>query len=131
MAKAPVEPEPQPEAEGRPVVLTTDDEREAFMIVRAILRPVVEVKRVAMRDQQSYCGVLLDDNNRKPICRLYFNGAKRCVGLFDNPERREEKIVLQSLDDLYGLSDRLKGAATLYLSGAISSTVNGKAQQPA
>lgn len=129
-AKAPVELEPQLEAEGRSVVLTTDDEREAFMIVRAILRPVVEVKRVAMRDQQTYCGVLLDDNNRKPICRFYFGGAKRSIGLFDNPERREEKVVIQSLDDLYALSERITGTVGLYLSGAISSTVNGKAQQP-
>ena len=36
-----------------------------------------------MRDVQSYCGILLDDNNRKPICRLHFNGSKKYVTLFD------------------------------------------------
>jgi hypothetical protein len=63
------------------VVTTTDDEREAFFVVRAIPREAVEVKRIALRDQQSYCGILLDDNNRKPIARLYFNGSKKAVGL--------------------------------------------------
>ena len=30
-----------------------------------------------MRDAQSYCAVLLDDNNRKPLCRLMFNKSNR------------------------------------------------------
>jgi hypothetical protein len=118
-------PEPAPaEADGKPAIVTTEDEHEAFLIVRAILREVVEVKRVVMRDQQTYCGVLLDDNNRRPICRFYFNGTKRSVGLFDNAERREEKILIQSLDDLYTLSARLKAAVAVY--SAANGVTNGK-----
>lgn len=56
---------------------TTVEETEGFMIVRAILRKTVLVNRVVMRDVQSYCGILLDDNNRKPICRLHFNSSKK------------------------------------------------------
>jgi hypothetical protein len=112
--------EPSVEQDGKPVVVTTDDEREAFYIVRAILRETVEVRRIALRDQQSYCGILLDDNNRKPIARLYFNGAKKSVGIFDGAERKEERVVLQGLDDLYALAPRLQAAVAGY-------SANGKA----
>lgn len=47
-------------------VITTEEQIEAFHIIRALLRDTVSVKRIAMRDVQSYCGILLDDN-RKPI----------------------------------------------------------------
>lgn len=33
----------------------------------------VAPERVGYRDSKSYCAVLLDDNNRKPIARLHFN----------------------------------------------------------
>jgi len=114
-APAPVlAPETPAEADGKPTTVTTDEEREAFFIVRAILRETVEVKRITLRDQQTYCGILLDDNNRKPLVRLYFHGTKKAVGVFDGAERKEEKVTIQELDDLYSLAPRLKAAAAGY-----------------
>lgn len=100
----------------KPAVTTTGDEHEGHLIIRAILREVVDVKRIAIRDQQTYCGILLDDNNRRPIVRLYFNGAKKSVGIFDNAERKEEKVIIQGLDDLYGMAGRLKATVAAYTS---------------
>src|SRR6202000_1005398 len=54
-------------------ILTTLEELEGYHIVRAVVRSVVDAKRIVQRDTQSYFGILLDDNNRKPICRLHFN----------------------------------------------------------
>src|SRR5699024_4173156 len=54
-------------------IVTTMEEIEGYNIVKAIVRKVVSVERVTARDTKSYFGVLLDDNNRKPICRLHFN----------------------------------------------------------
>lgn len=50
-------------------IVTTQEEVDGFDIVRAILSELVDIERVVMRDTKSYCGILLDDNNRKPICR--------------------------------------------------------------
>src|SRR5690606_16607120 len=63
-------------------VQTTLDELEGFHIVKAIVRAVVDAKRIVHRDTQSYFGILLDDNNRKPICRLHFNRSQKYIGLF-------------------------------------------------
>lgn len=88
-------------------IVTTPDEIEGFHITRAILSSVVEPSRVVMRDTKSYCGILLDDNNRKPICRLRFNSSQKYIGLVDS-QKNEEKIPLQAITDIYKYSDRLK-----------------------
>ncbi len=94
-------------------VVTTEDEFEGFHIVKAIIRPVVEAKRVVMRDTQSYCGILIDDNNRKPVCRLHFNRTKKYIGIFD-ADRTETRHPIESLDDIYLFSEQLKTTAYSY-----------------
>ncbi|WP_424192760.1 type I restriction endonuclease [Ampullimonas aquatilis] len=98
-----------------PQVITTAEETEGFHIVRAILRGIVSPKRINMRDAQSYCAILLDDNNRKPICRLRFNNLdKLSLGLF-NEQKEEERVALESVDDIYNYAEQIKAAASLYL----------------
>lgn len=105
--------EPALDAAGRkPGVETTEEEREAFLIVRGILREVVEPGRVVERDVQSYFGILLDNNNRKPICRLYFGTSRRFVEVFD--VEGGERIEIESLSGIYGLGGRLKAAVARY-----------------
>ena len=94
-------------------VRTTDEEMEGFYIVRAILREMVDVSRVAHRDKKSYFGVLLDNNNRKPICRLHFNAQQKYLGLFDE-EKNEERVPIDSLDDIYQHANRLKATIEFY-----------------
>lgn len=110
---APPAPQETPAAE--PQVVTTSLEVEGFHTVRAIVRELVSTKRVVMRDAQSYCAILLDDNNRKPICRLRFNNQERLrLGLFDD-QKNEEVVSLTSVDDIYGFADRLKAAVAAHL----------------
>jgi hypothetical protein len=97
--------EQEPEEEESKIV-TTEEELEAYRIVVAILRRKVPVSRIAMRDTQSYCGVLLDDNNRKPLCRFHFNGTNNYLGLVDS-DKKETRHLLESLDDIYGFEEEL------------------------
>jgi len=91
---------------------TTEEEWEAYHIVRAILREITSPKRVAMRDVQSYCGILLDDNNRKPICRLHLSGAQKYLTLFDSG--KEERVPIEGIDDLFTHAERLKATVFKY-----------------
>lgn len=94
-------------------IVTTEEEREGFMIVRAIVREVLKPNRVVMRDQKSYCGILIDNNNRKPLARLHFNRSVKYVGLFDG--EREERVKIDTLDEMYEQADRLISTAKAYL----------------
>lgn len=98
----------EPEAD----VVTTEDEMQACMIVKAILAGVMKPSRVVMRDQKSCCGILADNNNRRPLARLHFNRATKYMGLFDG--EAEERVMLEALDDIYVHSERLRATAIKY-----------------
>jgi hypothetical protein len=87
-------------------VVTTDDELEGFMIVKTILRQKISATRVTFRDAQSYFAILLDDNNRKTICRLYLNGSKKFFVTLDE-QKKEVKHEIASLDDIFKHSEAL------------------------
>jgi hypothetical protein len=95
-----------------PEIVTTEDETSAYLIIKAILAEKISSKRVAIRDVKSYCGILLDDNNRKPLARLYFTDNKKSVGLFDTD--KEEFVVIEEIEDIYKLAERLKATLSKY-----------------
>lgn len=108
------------ESSTEPQVITTAEEIEGFHIVRAILRGLVSPRQVVMRDAQSYCAILLDDNNRKPICRLRFNNTEKLsLGIF-NDKKEEDRFALESIDDIYKYSEQLKATLISYLPQAVS-----------
>jgi predicted type IV restriction endonuclease len=101
-------------APNEPQIATSAEELEGFHIVRAIVRSVVPTKRVFMRDAQSYCAILLDDNNRKPICRLRFNNTDKLrLGLF-NDKKEEELVAIETPDEIYNFSERLQAIVRSY-----------------
>lgn len=110
-------------------IVTTDEEREGFMIVRAIVRETLKADRVVMRDQRSYCGILVDNNNRRPLARLHFNRSIKYVGLFDGD--KEEKVKIDSLDQIYDLTDRLRATARFYAEGGTRRVDSGAAPDQA
>lgn len=76
------------------------------MIVKAILRQKISVNRIAYRDAQSYFAILLDDNNRKTICRLYFNNSKKYIATLDN-QKKEIRNEITTIDDSFKFSTLL------------------------
>lgn len=94
-------------------IVTTQEEIDGYQIVRAIVREVVKVERVTMRDAKSYCAILLDDNNRRPICRLHLNRGVKYLGLFD-VDKNEERVRIESLDDIFTYAAQLKATAANY-----------------
>lgn len=94
-------------------VVTTQEEAEAFQIIVAILRRKLNKERIVERDTQSYFGVLLDDNNRKPICRLHLNGGKKYISLF-HQDKKEIKEVIESIDDIYKFESQLLATVDMY-----------------
>ncbi len=98
-----------------PAIETTVEEIEAFMIVKSILRQSVPLSQVVMRDQLSYCGILFDDNNRKPICRFHFNSDRvKYLGTFD-ADKKETKNKIECVDDIYQYAEALHETVKQYI----------------
>lgn len=109
--KRAIEDTPKPEGE----IVTTEDEIQAFMIVRAIGSRIASIDKITMRDARSYCSIFYDDNNRKPICRLYFNSkTTKSIGIFDST-KNEQKFQIEKLSDIYQYSDQITAVIETYL----------------
>lgn len=82
-------------------VVTTDEELEGFNIVRAIGVSEVAPERIVYRDAKTYCAILLDDNNRKPIIRLHLNGKNvKYVTTFEQSKEGTRREI-ESVIDIY------------------------------
>ena len=82
-------------------------ELEALNVIKAIVRDVVDVRRLGLRSAKYYCGVLLDDNSRRTVCRLLLRTKTLRLILLDE-SKSEERIRLEDLDDLFNHADRIR-----------------------
>lgn len=80
-------------------VETTDEEIESHMIIRAIASEFIDSSKITLRDAQTYCAILYNDNNRNPIVRLYYKKTKLSIGIFN--KGIETKIDISKISDLY------------------------------
>jgi hypothetical protein len=102
-------------------IITTEEEWDGFYIIKSILWELVDPDRVTIRDRKNYCGVLLDNNQLKVICRMHFNSKQKYIGLFDSQERhkgggrKEDKIAIDNLSDIYKHGERLKNTVIYYI----------------
>lgn len=92
---------------------TTEEEIFGYNIIKAICAEKITPDRVFMRDSKSYCAILLDDNNRKPICRLRFNSKKKKnIGLFS--QKKESIYEIDKIEDIYSFSKEIRKAIDDY-----------------
>lgn len=75
---------------------TIPEEWQALGFIQGLLCRSISPERVTIRDARSYCAVLVDDNNRKTLARLYLEGQKKKIEL----PKIEKVIELQSFSDL-------------------------------
>lgn len=88
------------EAAPEPEIETTELELQGYRIIQAILVQYIDLERITYRDAKTYFGVLLDDNNRKTICRLWFNRSQKYLGVFD-ADKTENKIPIDRIEEIY------------------------------
>lgn len=81
------------------IVETTVEELESYAIVKSILRNSIDLNRLFYRDTTKYFNLILDDNIRKTVCRLYFNGKQKYIAFMDN--NKEEKHAVETVNDIF------------------------------
>lgn len=96
------------EATGPADVVTTEQELAGYQIIKAIACSDVKPQRITHRDSKTYFAIMLDDNNRKSIARLWFNGkSRKHLGLFDE-NKVETRYLLEDLDDIYRYAEQIR-----------------------
>lgn len=108
-ALTPEKEEPEdliPNNEPAKKILTTSDEIESFYIIRGILAGVTPIEDIVYRDTESYFGILFQDNNRKPICRIDLDKKAKQI-LIPDESKNFERFYIESLNDLYNYKEKL------------------------
>ena len=117
---APIETEeiPDPPQQEEMVVsgiVTTEEEIQAYAIVKSILVEIVDMDRVTLRDHKAFCNILLDNTLRQNICRFRFGSKDKSVGVIDS-DSEEVQFPINSINDIYGLKDPLRERVSFLLS---------------
>lgn len=98
-------------------VITTDDEKQAYYIVKSILVGAgVDPELILLKDYKLFCNITYK-NSYNIILRLYFNKEPYKVSFVikdENGKKSEEKIDIANLSEIYKLADRIKQVAKIY-----------------
>lgn len=95
-------------------IVTTQEELEAFNIVRSILAEVVDVNEITYKDVERYFGVLYKNNVRKWICRLYLDSSKKSIVISDE-NKVGIRYPLENISDIYKYKEELLKSIEKYI----------------
>lgn len=95
-------------------IITTEEEVEGYNIVKSILSEVIDSNDIYYKDVENYFGILYQNNTRKWICRLYFNGSKKSIVVPDE-EKNGTRYYIEILSDIYKYKNELHEAIRRYI----------------
>ena len=99
-------------------IVTTQEEIDAYTIVRKILSRYVDEKRIQYNDYKSYFTVNLDGSVWWWICRLSLKPSSKRICIPKEDYRSNEWTEIESIDDLFKYAYKLKFGLDIALSNA-------------
>lgn len=110
---APPDEEPAPEKRESNIV-TTEEELEAFFIIKNLLSDLVSIHDITYKDTESYINILYKANSRKWICRLRLTDSQKTL-IIPDENKKEMKYPLTDIYDLRDYHDQLAEVLRRYL----------------
>ena len=89
-------------------VVTTQEELDAYNIIRSILRKSIDAARVTYKDYKSYFVVNLDNSQWFWICRISIGARKKQIGIPTDQYKSCEWIQIDNVDDIFKYADKLE-----------------------
>lgn len=106
------EPDNPPEPVSK--IITTEEEIEAFYIIRGMFAGIIPVEDITYKDTESYFGILYKNNTRKPICRLNLDAKNKQIFIPDE-NKKYERTYIKSVNELYMFKDKLLTVINRYI----------------
>lgn len=98
----------------KPKITTSQEEIDGYYIIRSIASEIIDPEKITIRDRQSYCGILYDNNQNYPIARFHFNNLNNMtIGLFDNYQKdrsgskKPKTIKISQIKDIYKYKENI------------------------
>lgn len=95
-------------------IVTTQEELEAYFIVKNLLKDTISMEDITYKDTESYVNILLKGNVRKWICRFILTPTQKIM-IIPDENKKEVRIVLDGLYDIEQHKDELTKILTRYL----------------
>ncbi|MCR5016037.1 MAG: type I restriction enzyme HsdR N-terminal domain-containing protein [Ruminococcus sp.] len=102
------------EQEHEKKIITTEEELEAYFIVKNLLKSYVDINNITYKDNERYMAILLNGKTTKWICRFYFNTANKYIAIPDE-NKKEERITISNIYEIEKFQDKLAESLKKYL----------------
>lgn len=106
--------EPAEAEKKAPNIVTTEEELEAFFIIKNMLSDMVDIHDITYKDTESYINILYKANTRKWICRLRLTDNQKTL-LIPDENKKELKHPLTDIYDLQQYKEQLSEVLQRYL----------------
>ena len=103
-------------------IITTQEEMDAYNIVRSILRRSVDASRITYKDYKTYFVISLDNSQWYWICRISIGARKKQIGIPVNKYKSCDWIQIDSIDDIFKYADRLEESIKMAIEKSVSYT---------
>jgi hypothetical protein len=87
-------------------IVTTEEELEAFFIVKNLLKDVADMNDITYKDNERYMAILYKGKTTKWICRFYFNSSNKFL-IIPDKDKKEVKYPIANVYDIEGLKEPL------------------------
>ena len=105
-------------------IVTTDEELQAYYIVKAILASEVDMSQVSYKDTYRYFAVLYGDTPARWVCRLRLTARKKSL-ILPAESGDDVKHELSGLDDIYGHKEAIIASARRFVADTATVVEDG------
>lgn len=95
-------------------IVTTEEELEAYFIVKSLLSETVDVHDITYKDTESYINILYKNNTRKWICRLRLTASNKTL-IIPDEDKKEQKYIINDIYEIPKYKELLIGVLNRYL----------------
>lgn len=97
-----------------PNIITTEEELEAYFIIKNLLGDITDIHNITYKDTESYFSILYKGNTRKWICRLKLTEGIKYLVVPDEA-KKETKYTLKDVYDIQQYKEQLSAVLQRYI----------------
>ena len=114
--EVPVSEPVEDEEQGKrvPNIITTEEELEAYFIIKNLLGYITDIHNITYKDTESYFSILYKGNTRKWICRLKLTESIKYLVVPDEA-KKETKYTLKDVYDIRQYKEQLATVLQRYI----------------
>lgn len=91
-------------------VVTTQEEIDAYNIIRSILRKHISADKIIYKDFKSYFAIGIENVSYWWICRFSFGSRKMSICFPTEGFKSQERVEIENIDDIFKYIERLDQA---------------------